>query len=105
MADILSDGRFVLGAGSGYLKHEFEGFDVDPAEKRDRFDECLAIVERLLSGERVTCHAKFSRLDAVKLNVEPIQRPVPLYVAILPNQPPYPVRLPGRSLFTVPSAS
>jgi len=49
-----------------------------PAEKRDRFDECLAIVERLLSSERVTCHAKFSRLDAVKLNVEPIQRPVPL---------------------------
>jgi alkanesulfonate monooxygenase SsuD/methylene tetrahydromethanopterin reductase-like flavin-dependent oxidoreductase (luciferase family) len=44
------------------------------AEKRDRFDECLAIVERLLSGERVTCHAKFSRLDAVKLNVEPIRR-------------------------------
>ena len=78
MADILSDGRFVLGAGSGYLKHEFEGFDVDPAEKRDRFDECLAIVERLLSSERVTCHAKFSRLDAVKFNVEPIQRPVPL---------------------------
>ena len=105
MADILSDGRFVLGAGSGYLKHEFEGFDVDPAEKRDRFDECLAIVERLLSGERVTCHAKFSRLDAVKLNVEPIQRPVPLYVAILRKEAAYHVGLQGRGLLTVPYGS
>src|SRR3984893_1065228 len=105
MADILSDGRFLLGAGSGYLKHEFEGFDVDPAEKRDRFDECLAIVERLLSGERVTCHAKFSRLDAVKLNVEPIQRPVPLYVAILRKEAAYHVGVQGRGLLTVPYGS
>jgi alkanesulfonate monooxygenase SsuD/methylene tetrahydromethanopterin reductase-like flavin-dependent oxidoreductase (luciferase family) len=105
MADILSDGRFVLGAGSGYLKHEFEGFDVDPAEKRDRFDECLAIVERLLSGERVTYHGKFSRLDEVKLNVEPIQKPVPLYVAILRKEAAYHVGLQGRGLLTVPYGS
>jgi alkanesulfonate monooxygenase SsuD/methylene tetrahydromethanopterin reductase-like flavin-dependent oxidoreductase (luciferase family) len=105
IADILSDGRFVLGTGSGYLKHEFEGFDIDPAEKRDRFDECLEIVERLLSGERVTYQGKFNRLDAVKLNVEPIQKPVPLYVAILRKEAAYHVGLQGRGLLTVPYGS
>jgi alkanesulfonate monooxygenase SsuD/methylene tetrahydromethanopterin reductase-like flavin-dependent oxidoreductase (luciferase family) len=40
MVDILSGGRFVLGVGSGYLKHEFEGFRIDPSE-RERFDEAL----------------------------------------------------------------
>jgi alkanesulfonate monooxygenase SsuD/methylene tetrahydromethanopterin reductase-like flavin-dependent oxidoreductase (luciferase family) len=105
IADILSDGRFVLGTGSGYLKHEFEGFYIDPAEKRDRFDECLEIVERLLSGERVTYQGKFSRLDAVRLNVEAIQKPVPLYVAILRKEAAYHVGLQGRGLLTVPYGS
>lgn len=105
IADILSDGRFVLGTGSGYLRHEFEGFHIDPAEKRDRFDECLEIVERLLSGERVTYQGKFNRLDAVKLNVEPIQKAVPLYVAILRKEAAYHVGLQGRGLLTVPYGS
>ncbi|MGT2434383.1 LLM class flavin-dependent oxidoreductase [Cupriavidus basilensis] len=46
-------GGCSLGVGSGYLKHEFEGYDVDPAIKRERFDEALMLVERLLAGERV----------------------------------------------------
>ena len=30
LVDQLSQGRLSLGVGSGYLKHEFEGYDVDP---------------------------------------------------------------------------
>ena len=49
LVDQLSQGRLSLGVGSGYLKHEFEGYDVDPAIKRERFDENLMLVERLLA--------------------------------------------------------
>src|SRR5258708_32397997 len=56
----------------------------------------------LLSGEGAPCHARFSRRDAVKWNVEPIQRPVPLYVAILRKEAAYHVGLQGRGLLTVP---
>ena len=44
MVDVLSNGRLVLGVGSGYLKHEFEGFGVLPEEKRGRFDEGLHVL-------------------------------------------------------------
>ena len=36
MVDMMSGGRLVFGVGSGYLAHEFQGYDADPKEKRDR---------------------------------------------------------------------
>jgi alkanesulfonate monooxygenase SsuD/methylene tetrahydromethanopterin reductase-like flavin-dependent oxidoreductase (luciferase family) len=105
MTDVISGGRFVLGVGSGYLKHEFDGYGVAAQEKRDRFDECLAAVERLLTGERVTFHGKFHRLDDVAINVRPLQNPLPLYVAILRREAAYHVGRQGKGLMSVPYAA
>jgi alkanesulfonate monooxygenase SsuD/methylene tetrahydromethanopterin reductase-like flavin-dependent oxidoreductase (luciferase family) len=105
MVDVLSGGRLVYGVGSGYLPHEFAGYAVDPAEKRDRFDENLAIVRRLLAGERVTAKGRFSTIDAVALNVRPIQREVPVYVAVLRREAAYHIGKQGNNLMCVPYAS
>jgi alkanesulfonate monooxygenase SsuD/methylene tetrahydromethanopterin reductase-like flavin-dependent oxidoreductase (luciferase family) len=105
MVDVLSGGRLVLGVGSGYLKHEFAGFAVEPAEKRDRFDENLVLVKRLLSGERVSFEGRFTKLDAVQINVLPLQREVPIYVAVLRREAAYHVGLQGHDLMCVPYAS
>jgi alkanesulfonate monooxygenase SsuD/methylene tetrahydromethanopterin reductase-like flavin-dependent oxidoreductase (luciferase family) len=105
MVDVLSGGRLVLGVGSGYLKHEFAGYQIDPAEKRDRFDEKLAILKRALDGERITFKGKFNTVDAVRLNVLPLQRPVPLYVAILNRVGAYHVGRQGNAIMCVPYAS
>jgi alkanesulfonate monooxygenase SsuD/methylene tetrahydromethanopterin reductase-like flavin-dependent oxidoreductase (luciferase family) len=105
MVDVLTGGRFVLGVGSGYLKHEFEGYGVAPEEKRDRFDECLNAVELLLTGERITFHGKYHHIDAVQLNVLPVQKPIPLYVAILRKEAAYHVGRQGKGLLWVPYAS
>jgi len=105
MVDILSGGRLVYGVGSGYLPHEFAGYAVDPAEKRDRFDENLAIVRRLLSGERITAKGKFTDIDAVALNVVPIQREVPIYVAVLRREAAFHIGKQGNNLMCVPYAS
>src|SRR5262245_34399265 len=105
MTDVISGGRFILGAGSGYLAHEFAGYGVPPAEKRERFDECLQAVELLLSGERVTFHGKYHRLDDVAINVRPLQKPLPLYVAILRREAAYHVGRQGKGLMSVPYAA
>ena len=105
MVDVLSGGRLVYGVGSGYLPHEFAGYAIDPAEKRDRFDENLAIVRRLLSGERVTAKGKFNTIDAVALNVVPVQHEVPIYVAVLRREAAYHIGKQGNNLMCVPYAS
>jgi alkanesulfonate monooxygenase SsuD/methylene tetrahydromethanopterin reductase-like flavin-dependent oxidoreductase (luciferase family) len=105
MTDVISGGRFVLGAGSGYLKHEFDGYGIAPQEKRERFDECLRAVELLLTGERVTFEGKYHRLADVAINVLPLQRPLPIYVAILRREAAYHVGLQGKGLMSVPYAA
>lgn len=84
MVDVLSGGRLNLGVGSGYLRHEFAGFHLDPEEKRERFDEALAILVRALQGERVTYRGRYHQVSDVRINVLPVQKPrPPIWIATL----------------------
>ena len=106
MVDVLSGGRLVLGTGSGYLKHEFAGFGIAPEEKRQRFDETLMLVRRLLAGERVTHAGKYHRLDDVAINLRPIQHPTPpIFVAALAREAAYHIGRQGNRLMASPYAS
>lgn len=102
LLDQLSGGRVVLGLGSGYLKHEFAGFNRDPAEKRARFDEAIGLVKRLVSGERVSYTGRFNTLDAVQLNVRPVQETLPIYVAALNKEAAFHIGRQGNGLMTIP---
>src|SRR4029077_9546098 len=42
--DILSNGRFALGLGSGYRKYEFDGFGADFDSRRDVQEGALPLV-------------------------------------------------------------
>jgi alkanesulfonate monooxygenase SsuD/methylene tetrahydromethanopterin reductase-like flavin-dependent oxidoreductase (luciferase family) len=56
--DILSNGRFALGLGSGYRKYEFDGFGVDFETRRDIQEEALPLLLDLLHSKRVDHHGK-----------------------------------------------
>ncbi|MEO7404344.1 MAG: LLM class flavin-dependent oxidoreductase [Burkholderiales bacterium] len=106
MLDMMSGGRLVFGVGSGYLAHEFVGYDRDPKEKRDRFNENLDIVKRLMAGETLTYDGQFSKSEKVTLNVRPHQgRVPPIHVAVLVRDGAYHVGKQGNRIFTVPYAS
>jgi alkanesulfonate monooxygenase SsuD/methylene tetrahydromethanopterin reductase-like flavin-dependent oxidoreductase (luciferase family) len=106
MLDMMSGGRLVFGVGSGYLPHEFVGYGQDPKEKRERFNENLAIVKRLLSGEAISYEGKFSRTDRAALNVRPHEgRVPPVYLAVLAREAAFHVGRQGERIFTVPYAS
>jgi alkanesulfonate monooxygenase SsuD/methylene tetrahydromethanopterin reductase-like flavin-dependent oxidoreductase (luciferase family) len=106
MVDMMSGGRLVFGVGSGYLAHEFVGYDRDPREKRERFNENLDIVKRLMAGESLAYKGAFSKSDKVALNVRPHEgRVPPIYVAVLAREAAYHVGRQGNRIFTVPYAS
>ncbi len=106
MVDLMSGGRLVYGVGSGYLAHEFVGYDRDPKEKRDRFNENLDILKRLMAGETLSYSGQFSKSEKVVLNVWPHEgRVPPIYVAVLAREAAYHVGKQKNRIFTVPYAS
>ncbi len=60
--DILSNGRFALGLGSGYRKYEFDGFGVDFDERRDIQEEALPLLMEMFHKKRVDHQGKHFRI-------------------------------------------
>jgi len=57
--DLLSNGRFMLGAGIGWLKEEFDAMGV-PFERRGaRYDDYVVAMRTIWSGQVVEHHSEF----------------------------------------------
>lgn len=81
LLDRLVGGRLNFGVGSGYIPLEFEGFGVDPATKRERFDRALETILAGFRGEAVRPDGASS--PPVRLNVRPLQAPgPPIWIAV-----------------------
>jgi alkanesulfonate monooxygenase SsuD/methylene tetrahydromethanopterin reductase-like flavin-dependent oxidoreductase (luciferase family) len=76
--DLISHGRFDLGVGvGGEFPPEFAASGVPVEGRGARADEALAVLVRLLSGERVTADGRFGSLRDLRLDPPPVQRPRP----------------------------
>jgi alkanesulfonate monooxygenase SsuD/methylene tetrahydromethanopterin reductase-like flavin-dependent oxidoreductase (luciferase family) len=78
--DHLSRGRLILGLGRGFSRPLFEGFGIDPAEKRDRFDDSLDVLLELFRGRP-------ARLEGGPFEAGPL---APTSARELPLQRPHP---------------
>ena len=81
MLDDVSKGRLQLGVGTGFQAEEYTRYDVDFQVRHQRFAELLAVIRRLLKGELVSFEGTHYRLKNVRLNVAPVQKDVPIFVA------------------------
>jgi len=79
LVDVLSQGRLGLGIGRGSYPHEYAIFGQDRDESSGRFEESWEIIKQAWSGEPVTFHGRYYQVDGVKLNVQPVQKPLPRY--------------------------
>jgi len=75
--DVIAKGNFVFGVGLGYREVEFNAFQVPKGKRIARFEECLDLVQRLWSGEKITYESEVCKLDAVTMNIRPVQKPRP----------------------------
>jgi len=54
--DHLTRGRLIFGSGPGALPSDAHTFGIDPMTQRDRQDEAMGVINRLLRGEERFTH-------------------------------------------------
>jgi probable F420-dependent oxidoreductase len=78
--DLLSDGRFDMGLGAGWLASDYEqsGIALDPPSVRiERMEEGLAVVKGLLAGGAFAFTGKHYRISGLEGTPSPVQKPHP----------------------------
>jgi probable F420-dependent oxidoreductase len=82
--DLLSEGRFELGIGAGWLKSEYDmaGLPFDPPALRvARMEETVRIVKGLAAAGPFTFAGEHYQINALEGMPKPVQRPYPpLYI-------------------------
>jgi alkanesulfonate monooxygenase SsuD/methylene tetrahydromethanopterin reductase-like flavin-dependent oxidoreductase (luciferase family) len=81
LLDILSGGRMRFCVGSGYLEHEYAGFNIKFEERVPRLNESLALIQQLWSEPEVCFKGEF--FEASKgLNIRPVSAGRPMMAVV-----------------------
>jgi len=75
--DVITHGNLIFGVGLGYRDVEFDAFGVPKGERVKRFEDYLALVERLWTEDSVSYEGAGCRLENVRMNIRPVQKPRP----------------------------
>lgn len=75
--DAVTGGKAILGLGLGYADHEFKALGIPRESRVKRFEESLALIKALWSGEEVNFKGEHFVVENVSPSVLPIQRPRP----------------------------
>jgi alkanesulfonate monooxygenase SsuD/methylene tetrahydromethanopterin reductase-like flavin-dependent oxidoreductase (luciferase family) len=80
--DLLSGGRVDFAAGRGYDRREYRPFGVSFEDNQAIFEEGMEVVLRLWSADGpISHHGRHYHFDDVGITPQPVQRPIPSYVA------------------------
>lgn len=78
--DRVSDGRVILGTGTGYLEGEYDALGVPMAERNARFDVALEVLRLAWTGRSVTYESDWFRAAGNTCLPTPVQEPVPIWI-------------------------
>ncbi len=78
--DVLSQGRVIAGLGLGWSKDEYQASNIPYANRGERADEFLQVLEKIWSDDVVEFKGKYYNIPASKINPKPIQKPIPVYL-------------------------
>lgn len=75
----ITNDRFNFGVGLSVWPEDYAVMGVDYAKRGKRFDECIAIVRGLCTGDYFEFHGEFYDLPPVKINPAPA-KPLPILI-------------------------
>ena len=77
--DALSEGRLIIGIGSGYLSSEYAALGADFEKRGERMDEAIEVMRMAWSGEPVTFKGSHFQAFGAFPRPLPVQRPIPIW--------------------------
>ena len=75
--DAIWRGNFVFGVGLGYRETEFDAFGVPKGQRVRRFEQCLDVVRRLWTEDKVNFENEICKLVDATATCRPVQKPYP----------------------------
>ena len=79
--DLMSDGRLIVGAASGWLEREFDALGVPFAERGARTDETIEVMRRCWEDDPIDHHAPKTGAKLVDMRAKPQPtRKIPLWI-------------------------
>ena len=97
LLDLVSEGRFVLGLGAGWMTTDYEAAGIpldEPGVRVDRFEESIRVVKGLFGDEPFTFDGAHYQIHALDGLPKPMQRPHPPF--FLGGGSPRVLRIAGR---------
>ena len=80
--DHMTRGRVIFGSGPGALPSDAYTLGIDPMVQRDRQDEAIGVIRKLLAGEdRFDYESEWFSLKDARLQLLPLQEDLPFAVA------------------------
>lgn len=80
--DLISGGRLDVGFGRGSSGYEYSGYNIDPQESQDRFQESIKVIQGLWTTPDFTFEGKHFQVSHANLVPLPLQKPhPPVYIA------------------------
>jgi len=82
-ADILTEGRLVLGVARGAFAWELDRLGTPIESSKEKFIESLEVLNSLLSKENYSFKGKYYNFNAITIMPRPISHPVPIMIAAM----------------------
>jgi len=82
-ADILTDGRLILGVGRGAFPWEMKRLGTPIEISKEKFTESLDVLQLLLKNKEISYQGKFYDFEPLTIMPRPISNPVPMMIAAM----------------------
>ena len=83
IADILTEGRLILGVGRGAFAWEMARLGSPKEQSKEKFIESLEVLESLLTEKNVSWKGKYYQFDPITIMPRPISNPLPIMIAAM----------------------